>query len=199
MKEVVIIMSENQNKKRFSVVDFFIIFGVVAILLSAGIRLYFNSIKDSEELNDSDREYEEYIVSFACKSIRSTTADFLEASEGDTMFYLTGGENEFGTIESVDTNMPSQIRVELADGSLKYIFAEDESYNDETYDESGNDLHPSDIKRDLTGKFRVKGYRNAADLFYVSGKLYIAPNMSVTVFSQEMSISFTVTDIEKAS
>jgi len=50
---------------------------------------------------------------------------------------------------------------------------------------------------DVTGKFKVMGYRNANDLFYAAGSLYIAPNMSVTVFSEDMSLSFYVTDIEK--
>lgn len=174
-------MSNEKKKRRLTAIDYFIIFSVVAILVAAGLRLYENT-KVEDVAEESEFENEEYIVSFTCKGIKKSTADLLVKDE---MYYLSGGETEFGVIHEISSITPAKTWIELSDGSIKEdVYAE----------ENGNNT-----KVDVTGTFKVNGYRDGDNLMYVEGKLYIAPNMAVTVYSHDKALSFTVTDIEKVS
>ena len=173
-------MSNKNTRRRLTAIDYFIIFTVVAVLLTAGLRLY----KDSapEDVTESALNEEYYIITYLSKGMNENSAKLLEKGE---MFYMTGGEIEFGVLEDEPTVTPSRINVELENGELK---------TDVYATPNGNNS-----KADVTGAFRVKGCRTADDFLYVEGVLYVAPNMPVTVFSNDMCFSFTVTGIEKVS
>ena len=172
-------MKGENTKRRLTVIDYFIILTVVALLLAAGLRLYNDSIPDESETLLAN---EEYILTYESKGMNESAAELLEKGQ---KFYMTGGETEFGILEDEPTIKPSRIKVELANGELK---------NDIYAVANGNNS-----VADVSGSFRVKGCRTDDDLFYVEGVLYVAPNMPVTVFSNDMSFSFTVTGIEKVS
>lgn len=175
----VIQVGSEKKRRRLTAIDYFIIFAVIAVLVAAGLRIYEDSRPVDSGTPTAD---EEYIVSFVSKGMKESTAKLLEKGE---IFYLTGGQTEFGVLEDNPTVTPQKIRVELASGELKTdVYAE----------KNGNNT-----KVDVTGTFRVKGCRNKDDLMYVAGSLYVAPNMPVTVFSDKISLSFTVTDIEQVT
>ena len=173
-------MKDEKKKRRFTAIDYFIVFAVVAILLASGLRLYSNFKPEDTGMETADTEY---IVSFVSKGMRLSTADLLK--KGDE-FYMSGGETVFGVLEDNPTLSLSKTRVELVNGALK---------TDEYAEDNGDNT-----KRDVEGQFRVKGCRNSEDgLMYVEGLMYIAPNMPVTVLKGDMTFSFTVTDIKEAS
>lgn len=172
-------MSKEKTKRRLTAIDYFIIFAVIATLVAAGLRLY----EDNRAVDTgTPLTNEEFIISFESNGMKESAAKLLEKGE---IFYFTGGQTEFGVLEDNPTITPAKVRVELENGELKTdVYAE----------KNGNNT-----KVDITGEFRVKGCRNADGLLYVEGSLYVAPNMPVTVFSNDMSLSFTVTGIEKVS
>ena len=172
-------MSKEKTKRRLTAIDYFIIFAVIATLVAAGLRIYEDSKADDDSIVLAN---EEYIITYQSRGMEESAAKLLEKGE---MFYMTGGETDFGVLEDNPTITPSRVRVELENGELKTdVYAE----------KNGNNT-----KVDVTGTFRVKGCRNEDNLFYVEGILYVAPNMPVTVYSNEMEFSFTVTGIEKVS
>lgn len=175
-------MSQNSNtkaKRRLTAIDYFIIFAVIATLVAAGLRIYEdNKVEDA----GTPLANEEYILSYVSYGMKESAAKLLE--KGD-VFYFTGGKTEFGVLEDNPTITPAVVYVELENGEYKTdVYAE----------KNGNNT-----KVDVTGTIRVKGCRNEDGLFYVEGSLYVAPNMPVTVFSNDMSFSFTVTGVEKVS
>ncbi len=173
-------MSNEKKKRRLTAIDFFIIFAALAVIVAAGLRLYENR-KIDDSVGGENIECEEYIVSFVSKGMKESTANLLEKGE---LFYLTGGQTSFGTIEEISSITPAKIRVELANGELKTdVYAE----------KNGNNT-----KVDVTGTFKVNGYRDGDNLMMVEGEFYIAPNLTMTVFSNDISLSLTVTNIEKA-
>ena len=172
-------MSKERKKRRLTAIDYFIIFAVIATLVAAGLRFYEDNKVEESSITLAN---EEYIISFESSGMKESAAKLLEKGE---MFYMTDGLVEFGVLEDNPTITPSKIRVELENGELKTdVYAE----------KNGNNT-----KVDVTGTFRVKGCRNDTGLFYVEGVLYVAPNMPVTVFSNDMALSFNVTGIEKVS
>ncbi|MBR4880941.1 MAG: hypothetical protein IKU19_03345 [Clostridia bacterium] len=174
-------MSNEKRKRRLTAIDFFIIFAALAVLVAAGLRFYENKTSDLGA-GPEDVVLEEYIVSFESKGMKESTANLLEKGE---LFYLTGGQTEFGVIEEISSITPAKIRVELTNGELKTdVYAE----------KNGNNT-----KVDVTGTFRVSGYRDDDNLMLVGGEFYIAPNLPVTVFSNNISLPFTVTGVEKVN
>lgn|GEM_PF-1149563 len=181
MKERVAKMSSEKRKRRLTAIDYFIIFAALAILVAAGLRLYENRKIDNSEGNENI-ELEEYIVSFESRGMKESTANLLEKGE---IYYLTGGQTEFGAIEEISSITPAKIRVELASGELKTdVYAE----------KNGNNT-----KVDVIGSFRVNGYKDDDNLILAGGEFYIAPNLPVTVFSNDTSLSFTIKSVEKVS
>lgn len=174
-------MSNEKRKRRLTAIDYFIILAVIAVLVAASLRLYENNrLEDAAE--ESGFTNEPFIVSFSCKGIKESTANLLEKGE---LYYLAGGETEFGVIDEISSITPAKTRVELDNGELKTdVYAE----------KNGNNT-----KVDVTGTFIVQGYRDDDNLMYVEGNLYIAPNMPVTVYSNDKALSFTVTKIEKVN
>ncbi|MBP3378077.1 MAG: hypothetical protein J6L96_04955, partial [Clostridia bacterium] len=159
-------MSGEKSKRRLTAIDYFIILAVAAVLIAAGLRVYANNIKKAPEPIPVVEE--EYLISFERKGINESEANLLEV--GDT-FYFSGGQKEFGVLEEKYQN-PAKTSIEMADGTLK---------KDVLTVENGNLT-----KADVTGTFKVKGFRNDNKLMYVGGT-YIAPNMSITLYSEDMA------------
>ena len=106
-------MKGENAKRRLTVIDYFIILTVVALLLAAGLRIYNDSIPDD---SDTLLANEEYILTYESKGMNESAARLLEKGQ---MFYMTGGETEFGVLEDEPTIKPSRIKVELSNGELK--------------------------------------------------------------------------------
>ena len=172
-------MSSEKTKRRLTAIDVFIIFAVFAIVVAAGLRLYDNYSLSNETVPE-EALYEEYTVSFVSKSMKESTANLL--SEGE-VFYLTGGKDEFGVLEKISTT-PATFRLELSDGTL---------LTDVPADKNGNNT-----KTDVSGTFKVSGYRDAYGILNIAENQYLSTNMLLTVFSHNTSLTLTVTGIEKA-
>lgn len=173
-------MSNEKRGTHLTALDYFIIFAVVAALVCGGLRLYKNSHAD--DVRGKTSEYDEYVVSFVSRSIKESTAKLLE--KGDT-FYIDGGKTEFGVLEDNPTVTPARLSLELDNGEyIGNVYAE----------KNGNNTLV-----DAAGAVRVKGYMDNNGLIYLQGKEYIAPNLTVTLFGSELSLTVEITDIERVS
>ncbi len=171
-------MKSEKTARRLTAIDIFIILAVVAAIVAAGLRIWADQNTEPTVVERTD---DEYIISFVSYGMRSSTAKLL--SMGD-MFYLSSGVDEFGELQSEVSITPAEVYMELENGEYIKTYAEENGDN---------------TKVDVSGEFRVKGCRNLDGLMYINGTFYIAPNMGVTVFNNFMSLSFTVTGIEKVS
>lgn len=172
-------MSKEKKARRITAMDLFIIFAVIAVIVSAGLRAYDNA---KHKTSGAVTSGEEYIVSFECREMKESSAKLLGKDE---VFYVNGGEDEFGVLKDNPTITPAKIRVELENGELKT----------DVYAEKNGD----NTKVDVTGEFRVKGYKDSNGLIFAECGMYIAPNLTVKAFTSDMSVQFNVTGVEKVS
>ena len=173
-------MSSESKKKRLSAIDYFIIFAVAASLISAGLRVYETFFAENGSI-PTEKVYDEYLVSFRSTGMRSSSAKLLD--KGD-VFYLYGGETEFGSLEDNVTVMPAEILIELQNGELVKSYAEENGDN---------------TRVDVNGTFRSKASRTWDNLLFIEGKQYVAPNYDITLYNNEVSLTIKITGIEKVS
>lgn len=172
-------MNKEKKTRRITAMDFFIIFAVAAVVLSAGLRAYDNA-KNKKSI--AVTAYEEYTVSFECNGIREATAKLLEKND---VFYVNGGKDLFGVLADNPTITPARIRVELYNGEIKT----------DVYAEKNGD----NTKVDVTGELTVKCSKDAGGLIFTESGMYIAPNLSVQAFAGDMSLQFKITAVKKVS
>lgn len=171
-------MKSEKTARRLTAIDIFIILAVIAAIIAAGLRIWADQNSEQSVIERTD---DEYIISFVSYGMRSSSAKLLA---GGDMFYLSNGVDEFGKLQGEVSITPAEVYMELENGEYIKTYAEENGDN---------------TRVDVSGEFRVKGCRNFDDLMYINGTFYVAPNMSTTVYNNKMSLTFTVTGIEKVS
>lgn len=175
-------MSENKVKKKLSALDYFIIILLVISLSAVGLQMYFTKInpKSLENLNRSDSEDEEYIISYLICGMRSSSASTLEKAEH---FYCYDNTNKiFGEPIGNLSITPAEIYIEDQNGIYK-----------KTYAVEKDDMTSVDVR----GTMKVKGYYDENNLFKINGETYAAPGKTLTAMTGTIYVSFFVTDIVK--
>jgi len=172
-----IMANENTTvkKKRIGVLDVIIIIALCACLVAAGFAFVFK-LKISGEVTPED-QYEEYVLSFESYGVRRSTAQMLK--EGDIFYYE---KKEIGSLQGKITTVPSVTYVQDENGiTHKTYAAENGDYT----------------KMDVSGTLIVKGVKNKEGVFLLNGTTQLAPNKSFTIYTDTVTVSVSVTDIEK--
>lgn len=112
-------------------------------------------------------------VNFVIEGVSSSSAEYIGA--GDDVFF-SEGEAYVGRVASVNAPEPSTVYYHGEDGSVV-------SYNS------------VDGKIDIKGSMTMKGSMTDAG-FMLDGTTYIAPNMTLWVKTQNITVSMLVTSIE---
>ena len=158
----------DQSKKRIAAVDVLIV--LLLILCLAGIAV---RIAIGENGLFSKDEKGSYIVSYVIEGEKDEYSScFSEGCE----FYLENGDR-FGTLSGNATFTPAKIIGENSRGEAVISYA-------------------SDGTVDITGALLVSGTMTESG-FLLNSNTYIAPNMTVTVQSSDISSEITITDIAK--
>ncbi len=165
--------TNSKSKRRLTVVDVFAVLIVLACIVTLVIGLY---VKKNSPGEITDRG--EYRVSFTVKSIRASTAKLLT---NGSEFFLSDG-TVFGTLADNVSVTPAVIYSLNEDGVYIKTFAEDNGDN---------------TLVDVAGVMNVNGGRDSSGLFRTSDKTYVAPAAEITLHSDLLEMTVTVTGIEK--
>ncbi len=175
---------ENENrstKKRFGVLDFFIILVLILCIVGIGLRFVFKLNKPQDE-SFVAVETEEYYVSYITRNVRNTIPDYITE---DTQFRFAATNAEFGYPFRTPTVQPAEKRYTGSDGTQYKV--PNLPYDDRT------------DRNDIFGIFKVKGKLNADGVLQVDGSNSIVTlNKEYTVRSDLMVFKFVVVGITKA-
>jgi len=168
-------MNKNE-KKRLGALDVLIIIVLAVCLISIGLRV-FSSMTSQTNANV---QLEDYIVSFKVSNIKDSSAK--NYFEKGTNFYLSESNVLLGSLREGVTIKDAETYYETSDGQVVLVT-----------NEAVGDLYRVDVEASLDAKGRVD--ENGA--FYLGGNIYLAPNKEITIYSKFLSITVTVTNIQK--
>lgn len=168
--------NQKEKTKRLGALDIFIIFAVLACLVSVGLR--FIAVQDSAVGNNV--ELENYILSFKVSDIRNSSA--VNYMNKDTVFYLRDSGLPLGTLQENKTVSDSEKYYYLHDGEIVRMT-----------NSSTGDLYRVDVE----GTFECAGTMSADGSFLLNGNRYIALNQNLSIYSKYLAISIMVTGITK--
>ncbi|MBQ4067510.1 MAG: hypothetical protein IJD22_07700 [Clostridia bacterium] len=160
---------ETKSKKRIAAVD--IMIAILLVLCITGIVI---RIAVGEGGFFSSGTKGDYIVSYVIKGQDDSNSTLF--TEG-CRFYLENGE-DFGTLIADAKLNPAKIYGENRDGEPVLYLAPDGTV-------------------DLEGTLLVSGVMTDSG-FLLNSNRYIAPNMTVTVASSDITVDLIITDITKA-
>ena len=168
--------NDSNVKAHFNVIDACILVLVIAIVL--GMYFRFNIVDKLWEKTQT----KEYTVSFSIENIRYTTPAYM--SIGDSVYFANDKE-EFGTLIAASDNVnvlsivPASEYFPDGEGGIIEVF------------------YPDDETRiDAKGRMSCYGYYDENGGFTVGGSHYIAPGQSVQVYTELVSVTMTITNIE---
>lgn len=160
---------KSEGDKKPAAADAFIIILLLICIAAVGVRIAVGN----GGLLSTDKSGE-YLVSYVVTGIKSEyTESFSEGAE----FYLENGEH-FGTLRSGAVFTPAKTYTENSDGALRAVYATDGTV-------------------DVKGVALVRGTMTDSG-FLLGGIRYIAPNLSLTASSSDITVKLTVTDITPA-
>lgn len=170
-------MSQAENaikKRRLGALEWCLIVASVVIVLGVAVRMNVLRLFTPKE----EPQLTEYLVSFRVENIRSTSADLFE---NGSAFYLDDSGDVFGTISGSVATTPAEIYLENEDGEYVLVY----------YSDDGDDS-----RVDVSGTFLVKAsVSEDKGLYMLNGEHYIAPNLTLKLYSGELTVSILVTDI----
>ena len=158
-----------KNKKRIAAFD--IMIAVLLLLCIAGIVL--RMVMGETSLFSKDAKGD-YVVSYVIHQVQDEYSDFF--SKG-CEFYLENGD-ALGTLTDKPAFTPAEIHSENSRG--EYVLA-----------------YATDGQSDLKGTMLVKGTMTQSG-FMLNSDTYIAPNMTLTVSSPDITVEMIITDIAPA-
>ncbi len=159
---------EIKNKKKIAAVD--VMIAVLIVLCIAGLIIRI-AVGDSGLFSGGKGEY---IVSYVVRGEDDEYSPYF--SEGRE-FFLESGES-FGTLIADAELPPAEVYEETPTGELKLYYA-------------------TDGMVDFKGTVLVKGTMTDSG-FLLNSNTYIAPNMTITVASSDITVELLITDITKA-
>lgn len=167
---------KEKTSRRLGALGWCLILAAVLCLLGAAWRLNIMSYF----VPKAEPELSEYRVSFRVADISATSADYF--ADG-TLFSIAGSGEPFGTVSGNVAVTPAEHLVELPDGTASLV-----------YDSGEGDS----ARIDVSGTFLVKAcVSEDKGLVMLNGKTYLAPNCSVTVYSDVYEVTILVTAVQR--
>ena len=167
---------ERKNAPHFNAIDAMII--ILVILAIVGIYFRHNIL----ELLSSDKNNDQYVVSFSIEDIRYTTPNYINI--GDKVYFASNGEL-LGTLMSESEN---QSALNITPAS-KYFTSSDGKIIEAHY--------PNEESRvNARGRMLCIGGYNEDGGFCIDGKTYIAAGQAIEVHTEYVTVTITVTSIE---
>ncbi len=171
-----------KKKRRFGVLDFFIILVLLLCLVGIGMRFIFKLNAPQDETFVAV-ETEEYIVNYISRNQRNVIPDYL-TEEYEFRFLTTN--DKFGYPYGKPTVQPAEKRYTASDGT-QYVVPN--TSNDDRTD-----------RNDIFGSFKVTGKLNSDGVLKIDGSNnVIGLNKEYSVRSDLLVFKFVVTGIRKAS
>lgn len=160
----------NKNKLRFNGIDLLIIIAFIGCIVGLVLRYQLvDIIRNSGNENNA-------LISFRVADIQNASKDYF--AEGDKFFAVEGGNTamKFGTLKNKITWSPAEV------------------YN---FDDEGNYvLSSKDDRIDVRGTVIASGLFSDEG-FLLNNTKYIAPGSELSIQSNKIEITITVTDISQ--
>lgn len=163
--------TETRAKRRFNIIDVFII--VLVLLCVLGV--YFRG--QIAEWIGIEKKVEEYQISFEISEIRYTSSKYFYTG---SKVYLDNGNIVIGTIEGNCTVLPAEAYVDGPDGAPILT------------------NYPKDTYVDVMGNIKCMGIEKEEG-FYLNGTYSLAPGSRINVHTEMLNFSMTITEIAKIS
>ncbi|MBE6597215.1 MAG: hypothetical protein E7641_06040 [Ruminococcaceae bacterium] len=168
--------AEKKNSPHFNAVDALIV--ILAIIAVVGVYFRYNIL----DFLSSSRNNEEYVVSFSIENIRYTTPNYINV--GDNVYLSSDGEL-LGVLMSESENQ----------GALN-ITPASEFFTDSS-GKVVEAFYPSENSRvDAKGRMLCEGVYDSEGGFSVSGKTHLAPGQTLSVYTEKVTFSIVITEIE---
>lgn len=157
------------KKRKVAAVDIFIAVLLLMCIIAVGIRIFMG-----ERAFFTGDAKGEYTVSY---TVTGTADEYSNYFSDGTALCLESGE-PFGTLSGNATFTPAEIYTENSRGESVHGYATDGSV-------------------DIKGTVTVSGTMTDSG-FLLNSTTYIAPNMTLTVASADITVTLLITDITKA-
>lgn len=151
-----------------NIIDFVIILLVVICLVGAAVRA------NQQNWFSGKSDLETFEIYFSVSDIAYTSEDALVM--GDTVV-LCENNCVLGTLQSIDSVLPSAMYVKDADGNVISV------------------NYPESTRIDVTGTILSNGIMTENG-YYLGGNVYIAPGKPYAVQSEHMNFTLVILDIE---
>lgn len=168
--------AEKKNRPHFNAIDAMIIILVIAAIV--GVYFRYTII----DFLTSDRNIDDYVVSFSIENIRYTTPNYM--SVGDKVYFSADGEL-FGELTSESENNKEPLNITLASKDFT--------------DSNGNIVevfYPEETRVNAKGRLLCRGNYSEDGGFAVDGRHYIAAGQSVEVYTEKITVTLKITAIE---
>ena len=162
--------TEKKAKRRFNIIDAFII--ILVLLCVLGI--YFRG--QITEWMGVEKNVEDYQIYFKVSGIRYTSEQYFYRG---SQIYIDSGNIVMGTLEDYSVNI-AEVYVDGANG------------------EPVLDYYPNNTYLDIAGTIKCEGLEKNSR-FYLGGTYSLAPGSQVNVHTEIMDFVMTITKIEKIS
>lgn len=175
-------MSENTakkaNKLKPNIIDLLIVVIVLGALAGIALRM---GVVDKVIANSS---IEPARISFLVQDINSDSYNYFNAGDA---FYSDTHKCYLGYLEEKPYDLPAEAYIAGADGSLV-----------KTYSPTDPDDPSKSSRIDVRGKIIGSGVFSDEG-FLLGGTTYIAPGSKLTIKSTNITVSITVTDVERVN
>ncbi len=173
-------MNDNSIKKtkklRPNIIDLLIVVVVLGAVIGIALRM---GIVEKVITSSS---VEPARISFLVQDINSDSYNYFNAGD---VFYSDTHKCYFGTLEEKPYDLPAEAYIAGADGTLI-----------KSYSPTDPDDPTKSSRIDVRGKILSSGVFSSEG-FLLGGTTYIAPGSKITIESKNITVSITVTDIER--
>ena len=165
------------KKAKFGILDIVIILLIVTCVV--GIYFRYNIL----DLLNNEKNMKEYTISYSIEDIRYSTPDFVRVN--DTV-YFADDETALGTILEASQGSALALSVRPAEKT----FLTDEGTMERV-------SYPNNESRvDAKGRLLCKGTYSDDGGFLVNGSRFLSAGQSVTVYTELVTVTVTITDIQ---
>ena len=164
------------RKAKFGILDVVIILLIITCVL--GVYFRYNIL----DLLNNDKNMKEYAISYSIEDIRYSTPDSVHINDA---VYFADDETQLGTVMEASQGSALALSVRPAEKT----FLSDKGTMEKV-------SYPNETRVDAKGRLLCKGSYSDDGGFLVNGSRYISAGQSIYVYTELVTVSITITDIQ---
>ena len=175
-------MDEHVKPKRFNILDYLIIFFLLAAVGFIGYRYAKSFLHPAPVEETVASENSDHVLYLFIQDIRASSADnYLKDEGGDYRFYLAQNDQLLGTFRKIESNVDAEKLYELDNGEFVKVSEHREG---------------EENRVDVVISLRVSGREDAEKGFLLNGSQRIMVHEDLMIYSKYISFNALVVGIE---